>query len=351
MKQEIESFISQTPDEVISLISKAVKYGFDVYCVGGAIRDFLSVKTYSLDLDFEFHFDLKENRNSTYSLEHFLKGLHWKYEKLSFGVFRLFILDYTIEIGSPREEIYDETNNGIWGHRDFRVSIFSQLPIDKAFKRRDFTINALAIKFIGNTQELCDPLNGIDHLTQRELVPCGTDFSKDPVRFLRAIRFNVRDGFKFSDQLNLALSEFNLEKLTSFYFFNEAIKSKNSQRFFDQFYSLINQYDIEVPQWVRKLAFLTNFPSGTVQRPADFFYNSILMASEEELIFLSTIIQIKKQKLKIILSIRNIMTSVCDEDDKKESIGKIRGIERLLDEIYLSDPLLSFWKDLKSRKI
>lgn len=54
-------------------------------------------------------------------------------------------------------------------------------------RRRDFTVNALALDLDGG---LHDPLGGVDDLNARQLRPCSaTTFTADPTRLFRAFRF------------------------------------------------------------------------------------------------------------------------------------------------------------------
>jgi tRNA nucleotidyltransferase (CCA-adding enzyme) len=64
-------------------------------------------------------------------------------------------------------------------------------------RRRDFTVNALALDLGG---KLHDPLHGMDDLKARRLVPCSvTCFSADPTRLFRAFRF-AADGWSLASQ-------------------------------------------------------------------------------------------------------------------------------------------------------
>jgi len=65
-------------------------------------------------------------------------------------------------------------------------------------EHRDFTVNAMAIRIgeRGIPEEIIDPLNGREDLTQRLIRIAGPDaFISDPLRILRAIRFAAELGF------------------------------------------------------------------------------------------------------------------------------------------------------------
>ncbi|PKN12801.1 MAG: phosphohydrolase [Deltaproteobacteria bacterium HGW-Deltaproteobacteria-4] len=64
-------------------------------------------------------------------------------------------------------------------------------------RRRDFTVNALALDLEG---KLYDPLGGVNDLNLRQLRPCSAGtFSADPTRLFRAFRF-AADGWSLAPQ-------------------------------------------------------------------------------------------------------------------------------------------------------
>ena len=100
------------------------------------------------------------------------------------------------------------------GRETFRVVIkknfyfdFSELQgksIESDLKRRDFSINALAvplISFIKGTNNYIDPHNGKDDIKNKVIrVLPGQIFPKDPLRMLRAFRFMSVLGFQIENK-------------------------------------------------------------------------------------------------------------------------------------------------------
>lgn len=67
--------------------------------------------------------------------------------------------------------------------------------LEKDLRRRDFTVNAIALDLSGR---LHDPLGGIADLEARRLVPCSSAcFNADPTRLFRAFRF-AADGWNLA---------------------------------------------------------------------------------------------------------------------------------------------------------
>ncbi len=180
MKLELKDKIF---DKVIDF---ANENNYEVYVIGGFVRDLLLNKP-SKDIDFVVIGDGVD----------FAKKLAKKLNKKNISVFKNFgtamfkYEDKELEFVGARKESYQ---------RYSRKPVVSAGTVEDDQKRRDFTINALAISLNkSNLYEVIDPFNGIEDLKNKIIrTPLSPDitFSDDPLRMLRGIRFTTRLGFK-----------------------------------------------------------------------------------------------------------------------------------------------------------
>ncbi|MBK0378131.1 CCA tRNA nucleotidyltransferase [Mucilaginibacter segetis] len=187
---------------IFNIISKiAAKQNIEVYAIGGYVRDiFLSRPSKDIDIvvlgnGIAFA--------ETIGAELNVKVAVFK----NFGTAMLRYQDIEVEFVGARKESY---------RSDSRKPIVENGTLEDDQKRRDFTINALAIALHpDNFGALIDPFNGLQDMEQKlirtPLNPVET-FSDDPLRMMRAIRFATQLNFRIDDEAILAIKS-NLSRI------------------------------------------------------------------------------------------------------------------------------------------
>lgn len=176
----------------------AEEEGVEAYVIGGYVRDLLLHRP-SKDIDVVVHgsgIALAEKAAER------LGGLHVSVFK-NFGTAMFRYKGMEVEFVGARRESY---------RADSRKPIVEEGSIDDDQKRRDFTINALAISLNrADYGELIDPFGGVEHLEQRIIrtpLEPGLTFSDDPLRMMRAVRFASQLNFRIEENTLRALSEY-----------------------------------------------------------------------------------------------------------------------------------------------
>lgn len=166
--------------------------GLETYVVGGYVRDLLLDRKRKLsDIDIvTVGSGINLARKVAASLHPRLKVTVFK----SFGTAMFNYDEIDFEFVGTRKESYRQNS---------RKPIVEDGTLEDDQKRRDFTINALAICLNHNRYgELLDSFNGIDDLQNKIIrTPLEPEitFSDDPLRMLRAIRFATQLNFRIED--------------------------------------------------------------------------------------------------------------------------------------------------------
>lgn len=227
-----KKFKQKIPADVFPVLDELFSHGLVPILVGGSVRDFFLSGSPGKDWDIELsHKTISFNKSDW---KDFGKKLS-RFGLISFlpyEIIRLDLEDVQMEFSPPRIEHY---RNNERGHSNFDAEFDFKLPFERAVQRRDFTINAMGICFHQDHKiEFLDPAQGLEHLNLKLLHPAGENFSKDPVRFLRAIRFSEKYHFSFSEELKKTMSGMHLDMISPAYVWSEMQKSGNPIGFLER---------------------------------------------------------------------------------------------------------------------
>lgn len=170
-----------------------------VYVVGGYVRDLLMKRKASTDIDFVTEQSgIELAQRVAQEIDPKLKVSVFK----TYGTAMIKYKELELEFVGARKESYSENS---------RKPEVEGGTLEDDQKRRDFTINAMAISLNKNNfGELIDPFNGIEDLEKgilrTPLEPAQT-YSDDPLRMMRAIRFASTLQFKIEENSLSAIQQ------------------------------------------------------------------------------------------------------------------------------------------------
>ena len=331
-KLEKSNFLSILPDPIKVFLKDLESQNFIPTLVGGSVRDFLLARESSGDFDIEVSYKTKmsgkdwENQLDTLALW-LSQEKSYDVRKLSFLVYKVTLeKDVVAEIASPRLEYYSDQNKTT-GHSEMETKFFSQIEACESFLRRDFTMNSIGMTFNSKVEgsfELIDPFDGVADIEMRLLKTENPNFFNDPVRLLRLIRFSLQ--LDFSIEINL-LEYFNLEKVTFFYLKKEAQKV-DVLLFLKGFFTLVEQHEILIPQWLKSLARISRLKKGQSFSSFEqlFIYLMFEESYQEEAGSLAKLLQVKRKKVAKLMSLKSFLPQN----------GPHRGITQLIDDLGFS---------------
>lgn len=177
--------MNDLPEDVKKIFNIFDREWTPIYLVGGCVRDMLLGTT---PKDYDFTVETQPE-----NIENILKLYHIPFNAMSakYGTIVARIGNEEYEITSTRKEA-DYVDN-----RHPEEVIFG-VSIEEDLKRRDFTINAMAMDSKGNIIDSFDGNKCFDlenHLIKTVGNP-ETRFKEDPLRIMRALRFSITKGFQ-----------------------------------------------------------------------------------------------------------------------------------------------------------
>jgi putative nucleotidyltransferase with HDIG domain len=189
------------PAKVKELVKKYQENGFDIYLVGGSTRGLLTGFEIA-DWDFATSAKPKQSQK-LFPKNNFYNN---KYGTVS------------IVMGDGEKDVYEVTTYRTEEeYSDFRRPEEVQWgeTIEEDLSRRDFTINAIAIKFNACNEhctiaEIKDPYNGVKDLKKGIIKAVGKPenrFQEDALRLLRAIRIATQLAFKIEKKTFQAVKD------------------------------------------------------------------------------------------------------------------------------------------------
>ncbi len=194
---EVQRSVTQELERIAPVIDELGRRfadaGHELALVGGPVRDAMLGRRHN-DLDFATSALPDET-------ERLLKGWGhglWDMGR-EFGTIGARKGEWIVEVTTYRSEEYDATSR--------KPDVAFGDSLDGDLGRRDFTVNAMAVRMPG--REVEDPYGGVVDLAHRVLRTPGTpedSFSDDPLRMMRAARFAAQLGFTVDPAVVRAMS-------------------------------------------------------------------------------------------------------------------------------------------------
>ena len=295
-KTLIHKFIQSNPhlDYIISFCKKfKINNEIKIYIVGGTIRDILMSKTNNKKLDVDF---------AIYgNIEHFSERLgnhlgdkiqHTK----QFNAYHIENDAYSIDITHARKENYPNSGD---------LPLYENSNIMTDLKRRDISINSIAVEIGKDEYIIIDPYNGIKDINDKLIrINHHNSFKDDPTRIFRCIKFASRLNFQFEKKsLNLLKKSSKYLKNISNYRKNNELKKIIQNEPIKEFFVFINKFNFTnffPKNFINKISMIEEkfWDESTIEEKIYFsFFEDDL---DSKLLFVTDLGLSKESKEKII---------------------------------------------------
>ncbi len=183
------------PKEIKNIIEELGKAGFEAFIVGGCVRDFLVGREPK-------DWDIATNAKPE-DIQKIFKNSFYENKFLTVTVITDSAKDNLKEI-----EITTYRSDAKYSDKRHPDEVVYAKNIQEDLSRRDFTINAIAIKTSGLKKDVIDPFEGQKDLKKKILRTVGNPeerFSEDALRMLRAVRLATTLDFKIEEETAKAI--------------------------------------------------------------------------------------------------------------------------------------------------
>ncbi len=178
----------QIDKDALWAIKRIQQSGAEAYIVGGAVRD-LMLGRHPKDFDVATSLSPRQ-----------VQRMFWNSRIIGrrFRIVHLFFGSKIIEVTTFRsdEENFEDGRNNVYG------------SIEQDAKRRDFSVNSFYYNPINS--QLLDFNDAMEDFKRREirsLIPLSYSFSEDPVRMIRALKYQVTTGFTLRKDVKKAIKK------------------------------------------------------------------------------------------------------------------------------------------------
>lgn len=161
--------------QILEIAKKINNENGRLYMVGGAVRDKL-IKIAPKDYDYTVTGISSEKFVSLFP--------NAKMQGKSFPVFNM---------GNSEFALARKERKVGKGHKGFEFEVGKNITIEEDLKRRDITINSIAIDVL--TGEIIDPFNGVQDIKNKIIKATSKAFLEDPLRVYRVAKFASRFNF------------------------------------------------------------------------------------------------------------------------------------------------------------
>ena len=256
IRQKVKFDIKLIDQDALKIIKKLTKLGYESYLVGGCIRDILlGHKPKDFDIATSA---TPEQINKLFKRSRII-GRRFKLVHIMFSARKF------IEVATFRAGKVQTSNDGLV----LRDNYYGTLE-DDVF-RRDFTVNGLYYDI--NRSEVIDHVGGLEDLKNLKINMIGKPserFEEDPVRMIRAVRFQV----KLNAQIEPELIEAIVKN-------SQLLANIPPARLYEEVIKLFhNENSIEVFRELAKLGLLKHLFSQTEENP---FVNASLFNTSERI--------------------------------------------------------------------